>query len=325
VYKRQVAELRWSSPSTPKQFVPQAALAPLVKARNPSPANGATGTKMTPILRWDAGDYATSHEVYFGTDADAVKNATKASPEYIGPMELGSESYEPGKLAWASTYYWRVDEVNNLNPDGPWVGNLWSFTTADFAIVDDFEDYDAGDNRIFYVWHDGLGYDSADPPYPGNGTGSMVGDDSTSSYTEETIVHSGGKSMPYWYDNNKQDFACYSEAELTLTATRDWTEGGVAELSLWFRGLSANAAEPLYVAISNSGGTPAVVTHDDSAAATIDTWTEWIIPLQAFADQGINLNNVDRIAIGLGTKGNMTVPGGSGKMYFDDIRLNRPE
>ena len=32
----------------------------------------------------------------------------------------------------------------------------------------------------------------------------------------------------------------------------------------------------------------------------------------------------DRIALGLGTRGNMTTPGGSGKMYFDDIRLYRP-
>jgi len=66
------------------------------------------------------------------------------------------------------------------------------------------------------------------------------------------------------------------------------------------------------------------VVHDDPAAATIDTWTEWIIPLQTFADQGIVLTDVDRIAISLGTRGNMTTPGGSGKMYFDDIRLNRP-
>jgi hypothetical protein len=55
----------------------------------------------------------------------------------------------------------------------------------------------------------------------------------------------------------------------------------------------------------------------------IDTWTEWVIPLQTFADQGISLNNVDRIAIGLGTKGNITIPGGAGKMYIDDIRLYR--
>jgi len=63
------------------------------------------------------------------------------------------------------------------------------------------------------------------------------------------------------------------------------------------------------------------VVHDNPAAAQIDTWTEWVIPLQTFADQGIALTNIDRIAIGLGTQGNMTIPGGSGKMFFDDIRL----
>ena len=78
------------------------------------------------------------------------------------------------------------------------------------------------------------------------------------------------------------------------------------------------------MAVSNSTGTPAVVINDDPAAAQVDTWTEWVIPLQAFADQGIVLTNVDRIAIGLGTRGNMTIPGGSGKMFFDDIRLYQP-
>jgi hypothetical protein len=110
---------------------------------------------------------------------------------------------------------------------------------------------------------------------------------------------------------------------MMLTAQRDWTEEGMAELSLWFRGRLENGVEPLYVAISNSAGTPAVVVHDDPVAATIDAWTQWVIPLQAFADQGINLSNVDKIAIGLGTQGNIATPGGSGKMYFDDIRLNQ--
>jgi len=89
-------------------------------------------------------------------------------------------------------------------------------------------------------------------------------------------------------------------------------------------GILNNDAEPLYVAVSNNTGTPAVVVHDDPAAAQINIWTEWVIPLQTFADQGIVLTNVDKIAIGLGTKGNMTVPGGSGKMFIDDIRLYRP-
>ncbi|HCO96480.1 MAG TPA: hypothetical protein DIU00_21495, partial [Phycisphaerales bacterium] len=138
-----VAQLRWSSPSTPKDFVPQAALSPPIKASSPSPSNGATGTKMTLNLMWGAGDFAASHEVYFGTDANAVTNADKSSPEYKGIKALGDESYDPGKLAWASSYFWRVDEVNAINPDSPWVGNLWTFTTGDFLVIDDFEDYDA--------------------------------------------------------------------------------------------------------------------------------------------------------------------------------------
>jgi len=89
-------------------------------------------------------------------------------------------------------------------------------------------------------------------------------------------------------------------------------------------GIASNDAEPLYVAVSNSAGVPAVVVHDDLAASQIDEWTEWVIPLQAFADQGVNLANVDRIAIGLGTQGNTAIPGGSGKMYIDDVRLYQP-
>jgi len=110
--------------------------------------------------------------------------------------------------------------------------------------------------------------------------------------------------------------AVFSNVTTTGNVTGQWVNQDV--------GIESNDAEPLYVAVSNSTGTPAVVVHDDPAAATIDTWTEWVIPLQAFTDQGINLNNVDGIAIGLGTRGNTSVPGGSGKMYIDDIRLYQP-
>jgi hypothetical protein len=94
-------------------------------------------------------------------------------------------------------------------------------------------------------------------------------------------------------------------------------------LSLWFRGDSANATDPLYAAISNSAGAPGVVAHDELNAATKTAWKQWRISLQAFADQGINLTNVDKIAIGLGSKGGAAV-GGSGTMFIDDIRLYRP-
>jgi len=109
--------------------------------------------------------------------------------------------------------------------------------------------------------------------------------------------------------------AVFSNVSTTGNVTGQWTNQDI--------GIASNDAEPLYVAVSNSTGQPAVVVHDNPNAAQIDVWTKWVIPLQAFADQGINLANVDRIALGLGTRGNTTVPGGSGKVFFDDIRLER--
>jgi hypothetical protein len=314
-----IAQLFWESGTREQQIIPSGALQPPLKAGSPSPFNGAVDVKQTAILKWSAGDTATSHQVYFGTDEEAVSNADTGSPEYKGTRNLGSESYDPGKLEWDTAYYWRVDEVE---ADGTiQKGKAWSFTTADFLLVDDFEDYDAGDNQIWYAWKDGLGYGTpgADPYYAGNGTGSAVGDENTPSYTEETIVHGGRQAMPLAYDNNKQGFFNYSEAELTLTYPRDWTENGANRLTIWFRGDSANAAETLYVALNGS----AVVSNDNPDAAVITDWTEWNIDLQAFADQGVSLTNVNTIALGLGNKMNPQ-PGGAGVMYFDDIRLYRP-
>jgi hypothetical protein len=288
---------------------------------SPKPSHGAVDVKQAQILKWSPGDNAVSHQVYFGTDKDAVRNANSGSPEYKGTKDLGSESYDPGKLQWDTTYYWRVDGVNNANPNSPWVGLVWSFTTADFLIVDDFEDYDIGSNEIWWLWKDGLGYAAHGnvPAYPGNGTGAAVGDESTGSYCEETIIHGGSQSMPLFYDNNMQGKSKYSEAELTLTYPRDWTENGVNTLTIWFMGSSANTAAPLYVALNGS----AVVSHDNPNASQIATWTQWNIDLQVFADQGVNLTNVNTIALGLGNKKN-PVAGGSGTMYFDDIGLYPP-
>jgi hypothetical protein len=271
-----------------------------------NPANGAVDVTQTPVLTWTPG-FGASHEIYFGTDA--------ASLELKGSGNLGSESYETGQLEWNTTYYWRIDEANNTNPDSPWTGILWSFTTANFLVVDDFEDYDIGNNEIWWAWIDGLGYAShpTKPPHPGNGTGSMVGDEGTPSYMEETIVHGGDKSMPVFYDNS---VLRYSEVEKALTASRDWTENGITTLSIWFRGISDNAAETLYVVLNGS----AVVSHENPNAAQIEAWTEWTIDLQAF---GVNLANVNTIGLGLGDRNN-PVAGGSGTMYFDDIRLYPP-
>ncbi|MBW7991461.1 MAG: hypothetical protein FVQ84_15815 [Planctomycetes bacterium] len=271
---------------------------------NPNPANGAVDITQTPILTWSPGVFADSHDIFFGLDASSL--------ELKGSGNLGSESYDAGNLEWNTTYYWRIDEANNTNTDSPWTGPLWSFTTANFLTVDDFESYndldpaDPASDRIFNVWLDGFDNPALN--------GSVVGN-ANAPFAEQTIVHSGTQSMPLEYDNAVGK----SEATLTLTSSRDWTVNGVNTLTIWFRGESANTAENLYVALNGS----AVVNHDNPDAAKITSWTEWSIDLQAFADQGVNLANVTSITLGLGNKNN-PVAGGSGMMYFDDIRLYAP-
>ena len=103
---------------------------------------------------------------------------------------------------------------------------------------------------------------------------------------------------------------------MTFTNQRDWTVNGVNTLTIWFRGSAGNAAENLYVALNGS----AVVNNDNPNAAQIASWSQWNIDLQAF---GVNLANVNTIGIGFGNRNN-PVAGGSGTMYFDDIRLYQP-
>ncbi len=276
---------------------------------DPSPSNGADDVAVATVLTWTPADNATSHELYFGTNKEAVRSADAGSPEYIGSRALGAESYDTGLLESGTTYFWRVDEVY----DGATVkGPVWSFTVGHHLLVDDFENYtddDVAGEVIWQHWIDGFGV--ADN---GAQTGYLL-----PPYAEQTIVHSGSQSMPLLYNNEAG--VTNSEAALTLTTPRDWTTAGVGALSFWFRGVSTNATEPLYVSIANATGDPAVVAHDDPGAAQIRTWTEWRISLQTFADQGIDLTNVDKIAVGLGSKGNQAAAGGTGTLYIDDIRL----
>ncbi len=264
-----------------------------------NPVNGAVDVTQTPILTWEPG-LGASHDVYFGADAGSME--LKASGN------LGSESYEPGQLEWNTTYYWRVDEANNANANSPWTGPLWNFTTANFLIVDDMEAYndldpaDPASNRIFFAWIDGFDNPTIN--------GSVVGY-ANPPFAEQTIVHSGNQSMPMSYDNAVGK----SEATLTLTSNRDWTVKGVNTLTIWYRGSAGNAAEQMYVALNGN----ARVDNNDPDAATKISWTAWDIDLQAFADQGVNLSNVNSITLGLSS-----VTGSTGMMYFDDIRLYAP-
>ena len=109
--------------------------------------------------------------------------------------------------------------------------------------------------------------------------------------------------------------AKFSNVSITGTVSEEWTNKDI--------GILSNAPEPMYVALNGS----TVVYHDNPNAALIEDWTEWNIDLQEFADQGVDLTDVNSIALGFGDR-NPDVSGqagGEGLMYFDDIRLVCPE
>ncbi len=207
-----------------------------VTAKEPSPASGATDVTLDPILGWTAGREAVTHDVYFSEDQQAVIDSTAAV------TAVTDTGHGPLSLDLGTTYYWRIDEVNDAETPALWQGDIWNFTTVEYLVVDDFESYNANENQIWYTWKDGLGYGTLDTPphYAGNGTGAAVGDETTESFTEEIIVHSGKQSMPISYNNNKQGYLNYSEVNMTLSSQRDWTTRGIQELSLWFRGYPAS-------------------------------------------------------------------------------------
>jgi len=109
--------------------------------------------------------------------------------------------------------------------------------------------------------------------------------------------------------------AKFSNVQIAGTVSPQWANQDI--------GIINNDPEPMYVAIANSTGPAAVVYHDDSNATQINSWTEWPIELKRFADQGVNLTSVEKVSLGFGDRNNPQA-GGSGLMYFDDIRLYPP-
>jgi hypothetical protein len=302
----------WLTPYQPKQIIPQGAYSLPLRARSPEPAFGATDVRQTVTLRWVLGDKAAQHDVYFGTDQAAVEAATTATADlYRGRQALDATAYTPAEapLEWGKTYYWRVDEVNDAAADSPWKGSVWSFTTASFLVVDDFEGYNDdldAQTTIFDTWIDG---------YTNQLSGSTVGN-ITAPFAEQKIVHSGKQAMPMAYDNTRTPF--YSEAEQVWDTPQDWTVNGVNTLVLFVQGLTSNTPDQFYVALEDKAGKVARVTNPDAALLTKTEWTEWKIPLAGFT--GVDATAIKKMSIGVG---NRTAPkaAGNGTVYVDDIRV----
>jgi len=186
-----------------------------VQAREPQPADGATDVEVGKVMSWRAGREAASHEVYLSTDPNALTLAGTAD----------SASFAPA-LEFGSTYYWQVVEVNEAEAISTWAGDVWTFSTQEFALIDGFETYtddvEAGE-AIFDTWLDGWVNDN----------GSTVGY-VEAPFAEKTVVHSGAQSMPLQYDNSASPF--YSEAERVFEPAQNWTGNGADSLALYIRG-----------------------------------------------------------------------------------------
>ena len=261
-----------------------------VLARDPSPASGATGVNPQVTLSWRAGREASSHLVYVSTDKQAVINGTAPMTKVVDPR------YE-ASVDLGQSYYWKVVEVNDAQTPKSWDGDLWTFTTADALVVDDFESYNDDDKRIYNTWIDGL---------TDGKSGSTVGYDKAP-FAERTIIRGGKQSMPLSF-NNAGGFTM-SEATRTFDSPQDWSKHGITTLVLYFYGDPANAAGQVYVKLNATK----VVYSGNANALTTPYWAQWNIDLAA---TGANLKAVTKFTVGVEGSG-------KGILYVDDIRLYR--
>jgi hypothetical protein len=258
-----------------------------VAARQPSPASGATGIAPQVTLSWRVGREAASHQVLLGTDANNLTQAaTVSAPSYNANVNLNQ------------TYYWKVVEVNQANNPTAWPGDVWSFTTAAYSVVDGFESYtDKVGEEVFSTWVDGL---------TNSLSGSTVGylTAANGTFDETAIVHGGRQSMPLQYDNTAKSF---SEAVRTFDPAQNWTASGIKSLSLYFQGAAANTGGQLYVKINNTK----VSYNGSSGDLAKPAWTPWNIDLSTVG----GLSKVTSLTIGIEGAGS------KGIVYVDDIRL----
>jgi hypothetical protein len=278
-----------------------------LRASNPQPASDATGIKPDVVLSWRAGREAATHELYMSTSREMVADPGPTAPTEI----LSQNSYAPTALELGLTYYWKVNEVNTAEAVTTWEGPIWSLTTADYLVVDDFETYaNNSPRRVFQTWIDGAGF-SPDEFFPngndGNGTGSFAGyDPQAGNIMETATVHGGAKSMPLEYHN--AGGVTISEATRTFEEAQDWTGAGIRTLVLYFYGDPNNGTAQLYVKIN---GTRIDYTGDANDV-THASWNQWNVDLSAVPASA--LQSVTTLTIGVANVG-------EGKLLIDDIRL----
>jgi hypothetical protein len=273
------------------------------EARYPYPGDKATDVPLDVVLSWTPGAFVDKHDVYFGTDETKVTDANRDNKlGVLVSQDQNEPNYAPpGLLDLSTTYYWRIDEVNGLDI---WRSDVWSFTTVNYLIVDDFEKYPTEEQlpQTWYAWPGMVTSLNSDPN------------------------HSGSRSMKCLYSGSSEAEAVTGGGESELPIGPDWTEQGVKSITLYFYGDPNNDADVnMYVALAEASEGPphaAQVTYGDNPGEDINDlmeaeWHEWNIDLADFNSAGVDLTNVQYVYIGF----DGTPADGDDIVYFDDIRL----
>jgi hypothetical protein len=243
-----------------------------VFAREPQPASAATDVNPDVTLSWRAGREAASHQVYLNTDEQKVLDGT------AGAATIAAARFETD-VDLAQTYYWKVVEVNDAASPKSWEGDVWSFTTSPFVVVDDMESYtddEPGGKAIYQTWTDG--YDT--PKTNGGIVG--YGKSNNGTFGDTETIHGGKQSMPLTYNNA---VAAISEAQRTWPTAQDWTAHGADTLTLYFRGIPIGFLEisPTHILMNGVG------------ADIFDTTDQGRFVYKQLSGNGTIIARVDRI------------------------------
>jgi len=132
-------------------------------ALGPAPKDTALHKNTWVNLSWRAGDFAVSHDVYFGDNFDDVNDG--AGDTFRGNQAdtffvAGFPGFPyPDGLVPGTTYYWRVDEVNDTEPNSPWKGPVWSFSVPPKTAYapDPADSAELVDPNVELSWTGGFG------------------------------------------------------------------------------------------------------------------------------------------------------------------------
>jgi hypothetical protein len=255
-------------------------------AVNLTPGDGAVDVPIDVTLKWLEAQFATGRELWIGKPG---------AMEKVDPAPTGT-TYTPGNLELGQTYEWRIDQVG---PSGTVTGHTWTFKTAPYVVVDDFESY-TSDAELRSAWVDNI-------DEPG---------------VEYVLLATGGNnSMRFEYQNQYEPY--FTEVARTFVEPQDWTVHSVEELSLSFIGEHENVEQLMYLTLEDSAGQSFTVANPFTFACQTDSWRQWTIPLVQFSDAGADLTTVQKLTLGMGDGTDSGQPEGDrDHIYVDQIVLS---